>query len=344
MSLDRPSVRRRSALKWATTATALVWAALCVAFAASRCEPDERSSASESSRSEQETASSAQDATVASSAETTTSTPDVAVPAPPLSEEPDGRFTGSICGLCPSDLWKNDSPSPREQTAATDDWDVLLAHPFTVREPESALGKKPGDLRTAFKFEVPMASLPKHRDLVAKFWRAQLNPRWLDERRVDLQRAVRIPDPQYPNLPDDYVIAAWHREGRWLQLLRREAAFAIRTSFEPRCGMRPAEQTAAALALAGELLRDLPPNLCQREWGGGAASATYVDAGLPYLYRNLWEWREWPLTAKIRIQGDKVLLTFAIPREELPPSERKRPWFARRRPNDDGIEDTPRPP
>jgi len=256
-----------------------------------------------------------------------------------LVEKPDGRFEGPICGLCPPDLEAVTASDDASDLPESDDWSVLLAHPFTDQRFGTAFGSSPADLRDALQHEVGIRSVPKFREAAVRLWKGRLQPRWLDDRRVELERAVRLPDKDWSVPPSDFLIAAWHRHGRWLQLLRGERTFALRTSFAPRCGPTSAEQAAAALALAGELLRGVPADLCRQAWTGGGENG-HVAAGLPYRYGSIFEPSEWPLSMKIWVEDDKVVLSFWIPEYHGghfgPP---KPPWFARKVAFDDALDE-----
>jgi hypothetical protein len=322
MRMARPSPSRRKALKWATAGTALVWGTLSASVAVSRCEPDDRGPGPVQSATGVVAASGGADASN---------------PPPVLVEKPDGRFEGPICGLCPPDLGETDASADASELPETDDWKVLLDHPFSVGDNRGVLGENPADLRGALSHEVAIGGVATFREAAIRLWKGRLQQRWVDDRRLELQRAVRMPAPDWREGPDDFLVAAWHRQGRWLQVMRGERAFALRTGFDPRCGPSPAEQTAAALALGEKLLRAVPTDLCLRRWLGGGG-AHHVWSFIAHPEEIPCDPSEWPLTMAVRIEDEKVLLSFAIPHcvGHFGPTP---PWFARKVAKDDAIEE-----
>lgn len=214
------------------------------------------------------------------------------------------RFEGSICGLCPPDVWA-DLPFVEDADAPENsDWEVLLGHPFADTSAGLKFGRRPLDLRDALRHEIPVDLVPGHRAVAIGALRYRLSPVWIHEPQLGKQRPLRGINGR------DTLVSAWIKRGRWFQVLSTRRAFALRTSFEPRCGRGTPEQVAAALALAHELLPAVQPALCAERWRGGS-SGLMRWAG--FFGRPLTMLEEWPRTISIVINGDRVMFSFRDP-------------------------------
>lgn len=232
-----------------------------------------------------------------------------------------GQFDGSICGLCPPDVWSDLPLAPDLPAPGGDDWSVLLRHPLAAPAPGSSFGGCPQSLDDALYYETRMDQVPSHLPaLAAERWRGVLGPVWLNEPRLTKQRALRRGINGR-----DTLVAAWIKRGRWFQVMTTRRAFALRTSFEPRCGRGNPEQVAAALALGHQLLPAVRPSLCAEYWIG-AEVGPFIAAGIHR--RTAIESGRWPLTIKISIDDDRVLYSFSEPRDPRKPLRHPvPPWF-----------------
>lgn len=230
------------------------------------------------------------------------------------------RFDGPICGLCPPDVW-SDLPFAKDVDAPeNDDWDALLSHPFAAAAAGTTYGRSPPNLRDSLRHEIPAEQVAGHRARAILHWRYILSPAWLHEPRITEQRALRRGING-----SDSLIGAWIKRGRWFQVMTTSRSFALRTSFEPRCGRGNPEQVAAALALAHQLLPAVQPALCAEDWMGAAAGPI---VGASIHGRPVTEGGEWPETIRILVDDERVLYSFREPyRTGASFGHHAPPWF-----------------